>query len=155
MVKESCSDLEIVNMLETCADYAKKDVALGHVKRLGLLATLGTHQTKVYHNYFKTEDGLLLIELDSAGQERVHEAIYNKAYGIKSHSQPVTAKAKEVIKEEILKLIEQGVETIILGCSELPLAVDPQEFRVNFLDPAQICARRLIELISPEKLNQL
>jgi aspartate racemase len=154
MVKESCPDLNIINMVETCAAYAKKEVLAngGRTKRLGLLATLGTYKTNVYHEYFKENEGLLLLEPDSTGQARVHDAIYNEAFGIKSHSKPVTAKAQAILAEEIHRLVEQGAETIILGCSELALAGQPQNLKVDFMDPARICARRLIELVAPEKL---
>ncbi|MCL2416492.1 MAG: amino acid racemase [Bacteroidales bacterium] len=153
MVEKSLPDFEIINMIETCATYAKKDIKPGNVKRIGLLATLGTHTTKVYHEYFKEEEGLLLIEPDLEKQKEVHAAIYDLDYGIKSYSNPITDKAREVINKEIHSLIERGAEAVILGCSELPLAVNPQDFDVPFLDPGLICARRLVEIVAPEKLT--
>jgi len=155
MVKESLPRLEVINMIETCATYAKKDVVSGSAKRIGLLATLGTHTTGVYREYFKEEDGLILIEPDPARQEKIHAAIYDLDYGIKSHSQPVTDKTREIIKKEIHHLIDQGAEAVILGCSELPLAVNVQDFSIPFLDPGLICARRLVELVALEKLITL
>lgn len=155
MVEESLPGLEVINMIETCADYAKKDLKPGSVKKIGLLATLGTHTTKVYHEYLKKEEGLILIEPSPEVQKEVHAAIYDLDYGIKSHSTPVTDKARKVIEKEIHNLIEQGAEAVILGCSELPLAVNIEDFSIPFLDPGLICARRLIELVAPEKLTAL
>jgi len=153
MVEESLPGLKVVNMIEVCATHAKKSLTPEKIKRIGLLATLGTHTTGVYHEYFKEEEGLLLIEPDLASQKDVHAAIYDLDYGIKSHSQPVTDKAREIIKKEIHHLIEQGAEAVILGCSELPLAVNAQDFSIPFLNPGLICARRLVELVAPEKLR--
>ena len=152
MVEENLPGLEIVNMIEACADYAKKDLKPGIVKRIGLLATLGTHTTNVYHEYFKEEDGLVLIEPDLETQKDVHAAIYDLDYGIKSHSNPVTSQAKDVIKKEINNLVERGAEAVVLGCSELPLAVNAKEFSVPFLNPGLICARKLIDIVAPKKL---
>ena len=148
-VKESLPDFEIVNMLESTALFVKEVL---HINSLGLLATLGTHKSRVYHEYFKEDDGLHLIEPDENGQEKVHDAIYNKDYGIKAKSDQISSQAKGQICDEINKLIDRGAKGIILGCTELPLAVDPSDFSLPLIDPGLIAARRLIALTAPEKL---
>lgn len=149
MVKEALPDLTIVNMLETCAAYAKE---LPHINTLGLLATKGTYKSRVYHEYFKED--LKLIEPETPGQEKIHEAIFSEQFGIKSHSQPVTSRAADTFSHEILRLIDRGAEAVILGCTELPLAVHPQNFSVPVIDPGLLTARKLIALAAPEKLLQ-
>jgi aspartate racemase len=149
MVKESLPELKIINMLETCAANVKE--SLGS-KRLGLLATKGTHKSRVYSEYFKEEDGFTLIEPDEAGQDKVHEAIYNEDFGIKANSQKISPKAIELINQEIFALVDRGAEAIILGCTELPLAAQDLKSPVPFIYPGLITARRLIELAAPEKL---
>jgi aspartate racemase len=148
MVKESFPDMKIVNMLETCADYVKES----KIRRIGLLATIGTHKNGVYHEYFREENGFLLIEPDSAGQDNIHEAIYSENFGIKAQSQKVSSEAIDRINHEILALVERGAEAIILGCTELPLALQSLNSSVPLIDPGLISARRLIALTSPEKL---
>lgn len=149
MVKESLQGLEIINMLKTCELHVKKFL---NIEKLGLLATKGTHKSRVYHEYFKEEDGFFLIEPDDAGQEKVHEAITSEEFGIKAHSDEVTPRAKELISGEISKLLAQGAKAIILGCTELPLAVKAQDSSAPIIDPGLITARRLIEISAPEKL---
>jgi len=139
--------LTIVNMLEICASHAKKSL---NVKRIGLLATKGTHKSRVYHEYFG--DFFELIEPDAEGQEKVHEAIYSKEFGIKAFSQPVKPLACEAIGREISALVEQGAEAVILGCTELPLAVQAGEVPVPVIDPGLIAARALVALAAPDKL---
>jgi aspartate racemase len=151
MVKESLPDMEIVNMLETCAAYAKKT----KISRIGLLATIGTYKSRVYHEYFREKDGFLLIEPDSAGQNNIHEAVYNKDFGIKAQSQKITPEVTEMINHEIIVLVERGAEAIILGCTELPLAIQSLNCFVPLIDPGLITARRLIALTAPEKLQDL
>ena len=153
MVQKSLPGLKIINMLETCASHVKKNLnpgPSGGKLRIGLLATLGTHKSRVYHEYFG--DGIELIEPDAAGQEKVHEANYSKEFGIKAFSHPVKALARENIMQEISRLIEKGAQAIILGCTELPLAVKPSEVSVPIIDPGLIAARALIALAAPEKL---
>jgi aspartate racemase len=148
MVKESLPDMKIVNMLETCAAYAKES----RINRLGLLATIGTHESRVYYEYFREEDGFLLIEPDSAGQSNIHEAIYSEDFGIKAQSQKISSEAIEKINHGILALAERGADAIILGCTELPLATQGLSCPVPLIDPGLITARRLIALTEPEKL---
>ena len=156
MVKESLPDLRIINMLESCAAYVKESL---HMKHLGLLATKGTHESRVYHEYFKQEDGFLLIEPDSDGQEKVHQAIYNEDFGIKANSQNISTEAIKIINQEIHTLIYRGAEAIILGCTELPLAMSGlplnpgNKTSVPLIDPGLVTARLLIELAAPEKLK--
>ena len=150
MIQKELPGFTIVNMLETCANYVKDTL---HIKRLGLLATIGTHKSNVYHEYLKPEDGFALIEPDASGQEKIHDAIFNEEYGIKAHSQNITSVAAEVIKQEISALITRGAEAIILGCTELPLAVKGETFPVPVIDPGLITARKLIGLTAPEKLS--
>jgi aspartate racemase len=159
MVKESLPGLQIVNMLETCAEYVKKSFHK-EIINLGLLATIGTHKSRLYHEYFREEDNIRLIEPDGRDQEIIHQAIYSEEFGIKAHSMNVTPQAQDCVRREIYKLIDQGAEAIILGCTELPLAVPEacvqgDNFPAPIIDPAAVTARRLIELTAPEKLTEL
>ena len=149
MVRESLPDMKIINMLETCSNYVRESLLIKH---LGLLATKGTHKSRVYHEYFRKEDGFVLIEPDEIGQNNIHEAVYNEDFGIKAHSQDIYPQAIELISHEIHTLVDRNAEVIILGCTELPLAVQNLKPPVPLIDPGLITARRLIELVAPEKL---
>jgi aspartate racemase len=151
MVKESLPGLTIINMLETCADYMKKELP-EHIRHLGLLATIGTYKSKVYNEYFGADGKFEIIEPEIRGKERIHEAIYSEDYGIKANSQNIKPQARDWISYEIYRLIDRGAEAIILGCTELPLVVQAENYAVPVIDPALITARRLIELTAPEKL---
>ena len=149
MVQESFPDFVILNMLESCALNIKETQ---NVRRLGLLATIGTHKSRLYQEYFKEEEGFTLIEPGPEGQEKVHAAILSEEFGIKAHSHDIKPRAKDLLREEITRLCNEGAEAIILGCTELPLAVQAQDFSVPLIDPGLIAARRLITLVAPEKL---
>ena len=150
MVQESLQELIIINMLETCAAFVQE--SLSHISRLGLLATKGTYKSRVYHEYFREEEGFLLIEPEIRGQERIHEAIYSEKYGIKAHSQEIKPQARDWVSYEIYRLVDRGAEAVILGCTELPLAIQANNFAIPVIDPGLLTARRLIHLTAPEKL---
>jgi aspartate racemase len=151
MVKESLPDLIIVNMLKTCAEYIKETL---RVTRVGLLATKGTHKSRVYHEYLDAEENFELMEPEAQGRERVHEAIYSEEYGIKAYSQEIKPQARDLVSREIDRLIDQGAEAVILGCTELPLAIKSRDFAIPVIDPGLLVARKLIELTAPEKLTK-
>jgi aspartate racemase len=150
MVQEKLPGLVIVNMLETCMFYIKQNMP--NIKRIGYLATKGTYRSGVYHEYLKADEGFSLMEPEPQGQERIHEAVYSQAFGIKVHSSPIHTKARSVLLYETFKLLDRGADAVILGCTELPLAVNPDDFLVPVLDPGKLTARRLIDLAAPEKL---
>jgi aspartate racemase len=152
LVREKLPNLEIINMLETCARYVKHNMP--NLRTIGYLATKGTYKSGVYHEYFKAEDGFSLMEPEVRGQERIHEAIYSTEFGIKAHSDPVQAKARSILLYETFKLLDRGAEAVILGCTELPLAVNPGDFLAPVFDPGKLTARALIGLAAPEKLRR-
>ena len=149
MVKDSLPNFELLNMLKICETYVNKKLA---IKELGLLATLGTYKSKVYHEYLKKEDGYNLIEPQDPAQKEVHDAIYNKNFGIKVFSNPVKKEAVQIIKTQIEALVNSGAKAVVLGCTELPLAVEKETFPIPIIDPALIAARYIIEKYAPEKL---
>ena len=120
--------------------------------RIGLLATLGTHTVGVYRTHFEGERSFTLIEPDQRGREAVHQAIYDRQYGIKAVAPP-TALAKAVVKAQAKLLIEKGAEAIILGCTELPLVLHDGEVAVPLFDPTAIVARAAIRAVSPQQLR--
>lgn len=150
MVQEKLPGLVIVNMIETCALHIKQNMP--GIKCIGYLATKGTYNSGVYHEYLNDDAGFSLIEPEASGQERIHEAIYSKEFGIKAHSDPVYTKARSILRDETFRLLDRGAEAITLGCTELPLAVNTADFSVPVLDPVKLTARRLISLAAPEKL---
>lgn len=135
----------LVNMIEKTAEHVKRD--FGDAK-VGLLSTLGTQDTGVYDKYFDN-----LVKPDSCVAGEVHQAIYDKTYGIKAVT-PVSSKATVSIYEAVLHLKSKGCKAVILGCTELPLVFPGKdEFEgVKLIDPTEILAIELIRSTCPEKL---
>jgi aspartate racemase len=144
--------LTMVNMLATCADWVRHNLA---ARKIGLLATMGTYTSRVYREYFPESEGFELMEPEQRGKERVMDAIYSLDYGIKAHSDPVMARACNILLYEGFRLAEHGAEALVLGCTELPLAVKASDFPIPVLDPGLLAARELIRLADPEKLRPL
>ena len=83
----------------------------------------------------------------------MHDAIYNKSYGIKALPY-VSDRAGDAVKEAVLHLRSKGCRVVVLGCTELPFVFgnDPIYHGVSLVDPTEILAIELIKATEPEKL---
>lgn len=123
-------------------------------QRIGVLSTTGTYLTKLYAQPLM-RDGYTVVEPSLHVQTNlVHKTIYHEALGIKAQSNPVTDQAKQWLGTAINILIEDGAEVVILGCTELALAVDEHNSGlVPLVDPTAVMARALITAVAPHKLK--
>lgn len=141
-------DVVVVNMIEeTCRCIAKRFPA---GVKAGLLATIGTNDTGVYDEYFAMHPGLELVKCSHETRIAVNEAIYSKQYGIKA-TPAVTEKAKAVILDAAMQLKAAGCEILILGCTELPLALSSSSSPLALIDPTDILAQCLVKATEPDK----
>lgn len=143
----------LVNMLEeTCREIRGLMTAGG---RVAVLSTLGTYRCRVYDHYLN-QLGLTAFDPGLEIIERVHAAIYDPDYGIKSRSAPVSDQARSALIEVIEMLRAKGVTLIVLGCTELPLALTGDRCQgVRLIDPTTCLARALIRKVRPEKLKAI
>ncbi|MGH2567114.1 MAG: aspartate/glutamate racemase family protein, partial [Bacteroidota bacterium] len=89
-------------------------------------------------------------------RDKVHPAVYDRRYGIKALSNPVTERARKSLLAAIRWLRKEGAEAVILGCTEIPLAIPEKKIDgVVLIDPTLILARSLIKAVSPAKLRPL
>jgi aspartate racemase len=136
-------DIPILNMLTVTVSHVRESWPT--LRTVGLLATTGTLSTGIYHRALQKQ-GLRPIVPPPSLQARMMEGIYGPR-GIKAGftSGPCVEDIRAVIEE----LVQQGVEVIILGCTELPLIFPKHDVRVrdrliSLVDPTEILARRCV-----------
>lgn len=144
------SSLKLLHIVDETIGY----IQVAHPnKRVTVLSTTGTRQEGIYSRRF-AQKGVEVLEPKE--QEKVHDAIYNPEYGIKAQSIPVTATAISALESVLDELQERGAEVVVLGCTELPLALPQETYKgMHLIDPNRILARALIREIAPEKLATL
>jgi len=98
------------------------------VKKAGLLATDGTIQTQIYQRTFADTDVELLTPSPD-GQKAIMDMIYK---GVKASVMDYDVTDARAAMEELLS---QGAQTLILGCTELPLAVKLYHLDYPTTDP--------------------
>lgn len=127
--------IPFIDMLEETLLKASETVLDG---RIGLLATDGTLQSGIYDKR-AADHGLKLIHPEPEDQVKVMKFIYGiKSGNLGGHS--------EDFKEVVNKMADNGLKAVILGCTELSVAIDYLELdnRITYLDPLTIIARRAL-----------
>lgn len=116
-----------------------------HITRVGVLATNGTYLCDVYPAVLSGY-GLEVVQPSSRIQvDLVHPAIYDPEYGIKAFSNPVDVRAKNNLSTAIAHLKDKGVGAIVLGCTELSLAIGLEDDNDPvFIDSTSVLAKALI-----------
>lgn len=130
---QSAVDIPVLHMIrETAMQLRKKGVL-----KAGLLATDGTISCGLYEKVCR-EYGISLVYPDAAGQRAVMDLIYN---GVKAGRWDYDVTS---VREVIGNLLKTGAQTIILGCTELPVAVKMYRLDYPFIDPTLELARAAI-----------
>jgi aspartate racemase len=136
-------DIPIINMLTVTVGHVRE--SWPHLRSVGLLATTGTLSSGIYHRALQKQ-GLRELVPPPLLQVRLMNAIYGPR-GIKAGF--TTGECVEDIQTVIEDLVNQDVEVIILGCTELPLLFPEREItvrerRIALVDPTEILARRCV-----------
>ena len=140
----------IVNMLTETVDWIAEKYGSG--KAIGLLATSGTVQSRVYHEAAR-RCGLQIITPGFDYQAMVMESIYGER-GIKAGFTEGLCKEQLLLTAE--HLCELGAGVLILGCTELPLVLEHCDdykvgnHKISLVDPTTILALKCIKLSQGE-----
>ena len=129
-------NIPIINMPKEVFNYTKKKCKKD--SKIGLLATEGTLKTKIYDNLFE-KDFLLIKPSNIIQTKSVNKTIkYVKMGKVKL--------AEKAIRPAISYLLKMKCKKIILGCTELPIAIFAfksfKKIKLSkiFLDPNLILA---------------
>jgi len=154
MILNNNMEINLINMIEETALFMQNHY--GSVKTAGILATNGTVYTNIYTDVFSKYRISVLNPDDEIQNNCVHRAIYDNLFGIKSISDPVDKRAIHLLNKSVDHLIENSADAIILGCTEIPMALAKMnKASVPFVDPTLILARALVKQVAPEKLKPL
>jgi len=128
--------IPILNMPEIVYSNAKNN--LKRNSKIGLLATEATIKTGIYSHYFNKK--FLLISPNTSLQQRS----VNKS--IKLVKMGKTKEAERAIKPAVNYLLKKKCKKIILGCTELPIAIfayksfKKAKLSKKFMDPNLLLA---------------
>jgi len=150
-LRDAGSKLKVLHMIAEVGRELQH--AYPNFNCVGVLSTTGTAVTRIYPATLEPLGFEVLAVDDKLQTEAIHPAIYDPAYGIKACGR-ATEKARKNLLLGAQQLQDAGAEALILGCTEIPLAI--QETRIAgmvVIDPALVLARALISAVDPVKLS--
>jgi len=148
------SGLQMVHLIRETVGFLQ--AAYPGRQRIGVLSTTGTYRMGLYVCPLEAAGYRVIVPTTDVQDEIVHQAIYHEEVGIKSQSNPVNRLARHWLEKAIQALQQDGAEVIILGCTELPLAVPELSlYGIPMIDPTVVLARSLIREVAPNQLKPL
>lgn len=153
-MEKSALKVELLHMIDEVGLFLIRNYK--HIRTVGLLGTNGTVLSRIYSHILEPK-GIRVIYPENDVQSDIHKAIYDPQFGIKAQSNPVTKAARNQIAKAARHLIvDKKVQAIILGCTELPLALNESVIdNIPLIDSTMVLARALIEKVEPIKLKPI
>lgn len=110
------------------------------IKKAGLLGTLFTMQNSYYQNEFE-KSGIAVAVPNGQEQRYIEEKLFSEI-----ERGTFLENTRRGLLDIIKRLTEkEGIEAVILGCTELPLILTQAEFGIPFLNTTQLHVDRIFE----------
>ena len=129
--------IPMISIVEEAANHCR---GVSTNKKVGLLGTGYTMRANFYPETFKRY-GLDIFIPDSDDQDYIHKKIFSElALGI------VKSETKErFIKKVVGAMVENyGIDSLVLGCTELPLIFDQEYFGLHYIDTVTVHVQAII-----------
>ncbi len=131
---QKSAEVPIINLIEIVVERILEK--LPRLEQVGLLSTVGTIKSGLYHNALRKSN----IELVTP-DEGQHSSLQGAIHELKKQS-----KDKTVIQAVANDLVEAGAQGIILGCTELSLIANDILLNVPVFDSIEILAENAVQL---------
>ncbi len=122
------------------ADATAEQLVADGIKKVGLLGTRFTMEQDFYKQRLIDKFGVDVVVPGSDDQTIVHDVIYNELC-----KGEVRDDSRQHYLTIIEKLVEQGAEAVILGCTEIAMLVESQHTDVKLYDTTEIHAKAAVE----------
>jgi len=121
------------------ADATAKAIKQKNLNTVGLLATRFTMEQDFYKGRLKEQQGINTIVPNDDGRAVVHQVIYEElCKGIIKDS------SKDRYLKIIKKLVENGAEGIVLGCTEIGMLIKQEDVEVPLFDTTTLHAESAV-----------
>jgi aspartate racemase len=123
------------------ADPTAEAIKAAGLKKVGLLGTAFTMEHDFYKGRLVDRHGLTVIVPNDEDRATVHRVIYDEL--IAGKIEPASRQAYKAI---IARMVADGAEAIILGCTEIMLLVGSEESAVPVFDTTELHATATVEI---------
>jgi len=118
------------------SDATAEEIKRNGIKKVGLLGTKFTMEKDFYKGRLINRHGIDVIIPDEDDRNIVHDIIYNELCMGK-----VKDSSREKYIEIINKMIQNGAEGIILGCTEICMLISEKDVDIPVFDTTRIHGR--------------
>lgn len=148
------STIQLLNMIDETVSFITSNYP--DISKVGVLSTTGTYKGKIYAAPLLSKGYEVIVPPLEMQENTIHPAIYHETYGIKTCSNPIHPQARENLLQGISFLKAKGAQIVVLGCTEIPLAIKASKINeMVTIDPTNILARALIHKSNHQKLKPL
>ncbi|MEM2136932.1 MAG: amino acid racemase [Candidatus Methanomethylicia archaeon] len=134
---KSSVKIPFLNMIELTVKRVRE--MYPEVKVAGLLATTGTVRTGLYQKFFE-DYGVNVIVPGDEDQKLVMRGIYD---GVKAGDNVL---GRKLLLEVANKLVVDGAELMVLGCTEISVVIKSGDLSVPIIDPLQVLAEESVKM---------
>lgn len=133
---EEAIDIPIIHIAVETAKEIKKQ----NLKKVGLLGTKFTMERDFFKDKLIAQGIEAVIPDNEGDKDFIHHTIFEElGRGL------VTPETKKRYLEIANELIQKGAEGIILGCTEIPLVIKPEDIDVPVFDTTLIHSKAAVE----------
>ena len=129
-------NLPLLHMVDVIA----KRIKSLNQQTVGLLGTRFTMEQDFYKGRLRDKHGLQVLIHDEQERKTIHDILYNEL---------CLGEIKKISQEKFRNIIENltshGAEGIILGCTEIPLLVDQEDYEITLFDTTTLHAQAAVE----------
>ena len=123
------------------ADPTARRIRKAGLRRIGLLGTAFTMEHDFYKGRLRDLHGLDVVVPDEHDRAVVHRIIYDELVAGK-----VMSASRDAYRQIIARLVADGAEAVILGCTEIMLLVKPEDSPVPLFDTTALHAEAAIAM---------
>lgn len=129
------------------ADMTAKEIINEKIKTVGLLGTNFTMSEDFYKKRLYDKYGINILIPKESEREVIHKIIYDEL---------CCGQIKEESKKEFIKIINnmkmEGIEGIILGCTEIPMLIQQKDLDIKVFDTAEIHSKYIVKMMLENNL---
>ncbi len=123
------------------ADATGEKVNRSGIKTVALLGTRYTMEQNFYRDRLEKKYGLMVITPNETEREYINSVIFDELCAGKMYN-----KSRERFVQIINRLVdEDGVQAVILGCTEIPLLIKQRDVKVPVFDTMTIHAEAAVK----------
>jgi len=126
-------------------DVAGDAVRERGLHRIGLLGTRFVVKESFYQERLRDRFAIEVLVPGENDMDTIHRIIYNELCEGK-----INASSRRVCADIISKLVNKGAEGIVLGCTELPLLIQPGDIHAPIFNTTRLHAEAAVNLALAE-----